>query len=89
MAYGFNMAILDDARSFPSLWERTKTFIDGNEDLVDKDADFNWLLHTAEDQDETIRPNTGSKEVVSDGEGGCEWPEQRVGLGWAGRRPNF
>ncbi|KAL7622147.1 putative mannosyltransferase ktr4 [Parahypoxylon ruwenzoriense] len=68
MAYGFNMAILDDARSFPSLWERTKTFIDGNEDLVDDDADFNWLLHTAEDQDDTIRPQTGAEQAPSDGE---------------------
>ncbi|KAI2617744.1 glycolipid 2-alpha-mannosyltransferase-domain-containing protein [Hypoxylon sp. NC1633] len=67
MGYGFNMAILDDARSFPSLWERTKAFIDRNEDLVDEDADFNWLLHTAEDRDETIRPHTGAQ-VLSDGE---------------------
>ncbi|OTA61542.1 glycosyltransferase family 15 protein [Hypoxylon sp. EC38] len=68
MAYGFNMAILDDARSFPSLWERTKAFIDRNEELIDEDADFNWLLHTAEDRDETIRPNTGGEEAASDGE---------------------
>lgn len=68
MAYGFNMAILDDARSFPSLWERTKTFIDSNEELIDEDADFNWLLHTADDRDDVIRPHTGAKESLSDGE---------------------
>ncbi|KAI1403902.1 glycolipid 2-alpha-mannosyltransferase-domain-containing protein [Hypoxylon fuscum] len=68
MAYGFNMAILDDARSFPSLWERTKTFIDRNEELVDEDADYNWLLHDAEDRDDTIRPNTGAEEALGDGE---------------------
>ncbi|OTB00876.1 glycosyltransferase family 15 protein [Hypoxylon sp. CI-4A] len=68
LAYGFNMAILDDARSFPSLWERTKAFIGDNEELVDQDADFNWLLHTSDDHDDTIRPNTGAKEAESDGE---------------------
>ncbi|KAI1799313.1 glycosyltransferase family 15 protein [Daldinia bambusicola] len=68
MAYGFNMAILDDARSFPSLWERTKAFIDNNEDLIDEDADLDWLLYTAEDRDDVIRPHTGAEEGVGDGE---------------------
>ncbi|KAI0861234.1 glycolipid 2-alpha-mannosyltransferase-domain-containing protein [Xylaria cubensis] len=45
MAYGFNMAILDDARSFPSLWDRTKTFIKKNKDMIHQDADYDWLLH--------------------------------------------
>ncbi|KAI1307160.1 glycolipid 2-alpha-mannosyltransferase-domain-containing protein [Xylaria venustula] len=40
MAYGFNMAILDDARSFPSLWDRTKTFIKNNEHMIHADADY-------------------------------------------------
>ncbi len=44
MAYGFNMAILDDARSFPSLWDRTKMFIKNNNDLIHEDADYDWLL---------------------------------------------
>ncbi|KAI8945176.1 glycosyltransferase family 15 protein [Xylaria longipes] len=44
MAYGFNMAILDDARSFPSLWDRTKTFIKSNGDMIHEDADYDWLL---------------------------------------------
>ncbi|KAI1420329.1 glycolipid 2-alpha-mannosyltransferase-domain-containing protein [Xylaria sp. FL1777] len=44
MAYGFNMAILDDARSFPSLWDRTKTFIKNNKHMVHDDADYDWLL---------------------------------------------
>ncbi|KAI1074207.1 glycosyltransferase family 15 protein [Whalleya microplaca] len=68
MAYGFNMAILDDARSFPSLWERTKTFIDKNEDLVDEDADFNWLLHTTEEQDRVMHSPGGLEASVKDGE---------------------
>ncbi|KAI0973424.1 glycolipid 2-alpha-mannosyltransferase-domain-containing protein [Xylaria arbuscula] len=40
LAYGFNMAILDDARSFPSLWDRTKTFIKNNEHMIHEDADY-------------------------------------------------
>jgi hypothetical protein len=44
MAYGFNMAILDDARSFPSLWDRTRTFIKDNKDMIHDDADYDWLL---------------------------------------------
>ncbi|KAI1485191.1 glycolipid 2-alpha-mannosyltransferase-domain-containing protein [Biscogniauxia mediterranea] len=43
MAYGFNMAILDDARSFPSLWERTKAFIKQHKDMIADGADLNWL----------------------------------------------
>ncbi|KXJ88561.1 glycolipid 2-alpha-mannosyltransferase-domain-containing protein, partial [Microdochium bolleyi] len=35
-AYGFNMAILDDARSFPSLWDRTKTFQTFHSDMLDE-----------------------------------------------------
>ncbi|KAI0009353.1 glycolipid 2-alpha-mannosyltransferase-domain-containing protein [Xylariaceae sp. FL0662B] len=68
MAYGFNMAILDDARSFPSLWERTRTFIDKNEDLVDEDADFNWLLHTTEEQGSVTSSAAGLEATVKDGE---------------------
>ncbi|KAI0429058.1 glycosyltransferase family 15 protein [Xylaria sp. FL1042] len=44
MAYGFNMAILDDARSFPSLWDRTRTFVKNNKQLIHEDADYDWLL---------------------------------------------
>lgn len=62
------MAILDDARSFPSLWEQTKAFIEQNSELVDNDADFNWLLYTANDEDDVIRPHTGTAKGSSDGE---------------------
>ncbi|KAI0395482.1 glycolipid 2-alpha-mannosyltransferase-domain-containing protein [Xylariaceae sp. FL0594] len=44
LAYGFNMAILDDARSFPSLWDRTREFLSDHEDLIHEDADYDWLL---------------------------------------------
>ncbi|KAI1177123.1 glycolipid 2-alpha-mannosyltransferase-domain-containing protein [Nemania sp. FL0916] len=44
MAYGFNMAILDDARSFPSLWDRTRAFIKNNEHMIHEEADYDWLL---------------------------------------------
>jgi len=44
LAYGFNMAILDDARSFPSLWDRTRAFIKSNKDLIHENADYDWLL---------------------------------------------
>ncbi|KAI5918001.1 glycolipid 2-alpha-mannosyltransferase-domain-containing protein [Camillea tinctor] len=54
MAYGFNMAILDDARSFPSLWERTKTFIKQHKDMLAGDADLNWLV-----QDTKATTSTG------------------------------
>lgn len=42
--YGFTMNILDDARSFPSLWSRTMSFINAHPDLVHPDADLDWLL---------------------------------------------
>ncbi|KAF2094669.1 nucleotide-diphospho-sugar transferase [Rhizodiscina lignyota] len=42
--YGFNMNILDDARSFPSLWSRTRAFINKFPELVHPEADLDWLL---------------------------------------------
>ncbi|KAI1086305.1 glycosyltransferase family 15 protein [Rostrohypoxylon terebratum] len=45
MSYGVNIGILDDARSFPSLWERTKEFIDKNGELIHPKADLEWVLH--------------------------------------------
>ncbi|KAH7027998.1 nucleotide-diphospho-sugar transferase [Microdochium trichocladiopsis] len=47
--YGFNMAILDDARSFPSLWDRTQNFLKKHPEMKDQAADMEWLLHTQEE----------------------------------------
>lgn len=44
LKYGFNMNILDDARSFPSLWSRTRSFINARPDLIHPEADLTWLL---------------------------------------------
>ena len=44
MKYGFNMNILDDARSFPSLWSRTRSFINAHPELIHPEADLDWLL---------------------------------------------
>ena len=44
MKYGFNMNILDDARSFPSLWSHTRRFIATRPHLVDRQSDLRWLL---------------------------------------------
>jgi len=44
LKYGFNMNILDDARSFPSLWERTQTFMTAHPTLLHPAADLSWLL---------------------------------------------
>jgi hypothetical protein len=44
LVYGFNMAILDDARSFTSLWSVTRDFIAANSELIHPDADLDWLL---------------------------------------------
>ncbi|KAI9684776.1 MAG: hypothetical protein M1829_000151 [Trizodia sp. TS-e1964] len=44
MKYGFNMNILDDARSFPSLWSSTRSFINYHPELIHPEADLDWLL---------------------------------------------
>lgn len=44
LKYGFNMNILDDARSFPSLWSRTRSFINAHPKLIHPAADLTWLL---------------------------------------------
>lgn len=44
MKYGFNMNILDDARSFPSLWSRTRSFINAHPELIHPEAELDWLL---------------------------------------------
>ncbi|KAK5947082.1 hypothetical protein PMZ80_001228 [Knufia obscura] len=44
IVYGFNMNILDDARSFASLWKRTREFMRLRPELVSEDADLSWLV---------------------------------------------
>lgn len=44
MSYGFNMAILEDQRSIPSLWESTLEFAVANKGMIDDEADLSWLL---------------------------------------------
>ena len=44
LKYGFNMNILDDARSFPSLWTRTKAFAAAHPRLIHPEADISWLV---------------------------------------------
>lgn len=44
LIYGFNMNILDDARSFASLWLKTKEFVHNFPDLVHPHADLAWLI---------------------------------------------
>ncbi|CAL3963917.1 unnamed protein product [Diplocarpon coronariae] len=44
LKYGFNMNILDDARSFPSLWARTRAFAAAHTNLIHPEADLGWLL---------------------------------------------
>jgi alpha 1,2-mannosyltransferase len=44
MKYGFNMNILDDARSFPSLYSTTRRFIATHPHLTHPEADLRWLL---------------------------------------------
>jgi len=44
MAYGFNINILDDALNFPSLWKKTKEFMNEHPDFVHEDAEMEWLL---------------------------------------------
>ena len=46
LKYGFNMNILDDARSFPSLWPRTKSFVKESPQLLHPNADLSWLIDT-------------------------------------------
>lgn len=48
LKYGFNMNILDDARSFPSLWSKTRAFANAHPELLHPEADLNWLLDGGE-----------------------------------------
>ncbi|KAK8116511.1 uncharacterized protein PG998_004792 [Apiospora kogelbergensis] len=55
MAYGFNMALLEDTRSFPSLWDRTKSFKLSHPNMVHPEADMSWALHKPKDSQHIIR----------------------------------
>ncbi|KAK9467731.1 glycosyl transferase [Lipomyces arxii] len=44
LKYGFNMNILDDARSFPSMWRQTQEFMAEYPELIHPEADFSWIL---------------------------------------------
>ncbi|KAH8649028.1 glycolipid 2-alpha-mannosyltransferase-domain-containing protein [Xylariales sp. PMI_506] len=73
MAYGFNMAILDDARSFPSLWERTQAFSRTNKDMVNPQADMRWLLHDTDEPMRMIRSGFGFQESLSAEYNNCQF----------------
>ena len=51
LKYGFNMNILDDARSFPSLWSQTRAFIETHPEMVHPEADLGWLMDPAIDDE--------------------------------------
>ena len=40
----FNMNILDDARSFPSLWKVTQRFLDENPAELHPNSSLEWIL---------------------------------------------
>ncbi|KAI5808888.1 glycosyl transferase, partial [Peziza echinospora] len=42
--YGFNINILDDARSFPSLWKNTQRYLRQNPEEIHPNANYNWIL---------------------------------------------
>lgn len=42
--YGFNMNILDDARSFPALWKQVRKLLEEEEGLLHEDADLRWIM---------------------------------------------
>ncbi|KAK9383541.1 glycosyltransferase family 15 protein [Kockiozyma suomiensis] len=44
LKYGFNMNILDDARSFPSMWRQTQEFMGDYPELIHPDADLSWII---------------------------------------------
>lgn len=44
LVYGFNMNILEDARSFPSLWATTLQFVREHPEFLHPDADYSWLI---------------------------------------------
>jgi hypothetical protein len=44
LKYGFNTNILDDTRSFASLWSETREFITAYSELIHPEADLEWLL---------------------------------------------
>ena len=51
LIYGFNMLILDDARSFPSLWSTTRDFVAQHPELIHPEADLSWLVDPSADFD--------------------------------------
>lgn len=73
MVYGFNMAILDDARSFPSLWERTQAFKKHNPQIISHEADLRWLLHTTDEPDRIVRSGTGYHSTPGDHYNNCQF----------------
>ncbi len=77
MAYGFNMAILEDQRSIPLLWEQTKDFIKANKNMLDENADFEWLMHDPEDDSHIWAApgaDTPLEELLEDREfNGCQF----------------
>ncbi|KAK7993134.1 hypothetical protein PG991_016313 [Apiospora marii] len=70
MAYGFNLALLGDARSFPSLWDSTKAFQLSNPEMVHPEADMSWALHTPRDSRDIVRSAStpAGREIMTEAE---------------------
>ncbi|RMD42324.1 hypothetical protein DV735_g2770, partial [Chaetothyriales sp. CBS 134920] len=62
--YGFNMAILEDARSFPSLWPATRAFVADNPHLLHPDADPTWLFDLDSESDSSTSSSSGGIDSI-------------------------
>ncbi|RYO85617.1 hypothetical protein DL763_007026 [Monosporascus cannonballus] len=65
MAYGSNVAVLEDQRAIHSLWDRTREFILANMDMVDDEARVSWLLGACVDEDDVAEEDTNTRLLLA------------------------
>ncbi|RYP10577.1 hypothetical protein DL764_000547 [Monosporascus ibericus] len=68
IAYGFNVAVIEDQRVIPSLWDRTREFVLANMDMVDDKAHVSWLLGVSEDEDDVAEEDVDTRLLLADRE---------------------
>ncbi|RYP46083.1 hypothetical protein DL768_007675 [Monosporascus sp. mg162] len=61
VAYGFDVAVLEDQRAISSLWVRNREFVLANMDVVDDEAHISWLLGVTEDEDDVAEEDVDTR----------------------------
>ncbi|RYP88168.1 hypothetical protein DL770_004673 [Monosporascus sp. CRB-9-2] len=65
MAYGLNVALLEDRRAIPSLRDQTREFVLANMDMVDDEAHISWLFGVSKEEDDVAEEDVDTRLLLA------------------------